>query len=584
MIILLNHMRENYLINAAHIFDIEILRSLIIINDGSITDSSHSSSTLSNLNDNSTQTLQESMIDIHNHSNYLWLFFIFQLFIFVFYHYWLQICLISFIIYSIYYISMLFIQQISKRGEWYSSLNNNEQKVLGTNYKSLFGDLSSIQSSQNGYFLNDLHNQLGSPQAYRIWMGPEPALMLAHPQAVKDFWGQHNEKCVERNVSLGWPLEMLMGNGVGFRSLPDRNRITKYFHQCFGASQVRHFDTQLELTVSKFFNNYSSEFLQYQNIRYFAHDVSVHLFLGKIGFDYLNELHELVDELGHLMNEAFNGRWTNLPLIGYYLLPSSYPLRKRIRLFNTRTRNVLMKIINIYQQTSMVNNGDDTITNNNISLLEYFAHDLKPTITFDELTDTIIEGLLAPNDGTAGTFMYTLLLLGMHPNIQETARQEIQSLTDLSLKSLSTTTYLDQILSECQRLCPIFMFNVPEFSSKSMIISGIQIPKNTMVMLDVISLNHNQDTWSDPLTFRPERFMTPVLPATLKAYHGFGNGHIRRCLGQYVIKNLHRLFLAHLLNQKQILLIDQIKNIHDIKRCRLPFIYIPTQSVRLVQL
>jgi len=129
------------------------------------------------------------------------------------------------------------------------------------------------------------------------------------------------------------------------------------------------------------------------------------------------------------------------------------------------------------------------------------------------------------------------------------------------------------------------MFNVPEFSSKSMIVGGIHIPKNTMIMLDVVSLNHNQDAWQpDPLNFRPERFDAPVSSTTLKAYHGFGNGNLRRCLGQYFIKSLHRLFIAHILSRKQIQLIDNIKNTNDIERYRLPFIYIPAQSVRLVDL
>ena len=82
---------------------------------------------------------------------------------------------------------MLFMRQISKCGEWCSTPNRNGQRVLSTNYQSFSRDLSSIQASQNGYLLNDLHNRLNYPQLYRIWMGPEPALLLAHPQAVKDF-------------------------------------------------------------------------------------------------------------------------------------------------------------------------------------------------------------------------------------------------------------------------------------------------------------------------------------------------------------------------------------------------------------
>ncbi len=69
---------------------------------------------------------------------------------------------------------------------------------------------------------------------------------------------------------------------------------------------------------------------------------------------------------------------------------------------------------------------NNDIDDNNISILDHFARDPNPPITFDELTDTIVEGLLAPNDGT---FMYTLLLLGIYPDIQQKTRQKIKNRT-----------------------------------------------------------------------------------------------------------------------------------------------------------
>ena len=47
------------------------------------------------------------------------------------------------------------------------------------------------------------------------------------------------------------------------------------------------------------------------------------------------------------MTEAFDARWTNLPLIGYYVLPTSYGLRKRIHRFHDRFRNVLSKVMSV---------------------------------------------------------------------------------------------------------------------------------------------------------------------------------------------------------------------------------------------
>jgi cytochrome P450 len=55
------------------------------------------------------------------------------------------------------------------------------------------------------------------------------------------------------------------------------------------------------------------------------------------------------------------------------------------------------------------------------------------------------------------------------------------------------------------------MLNVPEFSCKSMTVGGIHIPRNKMVMLDVVSLNHNQDAWqSEALTFRPASMFSSI--------------------------------------------------------------------------
>lgn len=263
---------------------------------------------------------------------------------FIVYRFWFQFSLASFVIFGIFGLYRFFLVQISKRGQWPSESDANEEVIAGSDYQSFFGDLPGIQASNNGHYLYDLHKELNQPDVYRIWMGPEPALMLAHPRAVKEFWSQHDEKLVERNVNLGWALNMIMGYGVGFRSMADRNRITKYFHHAFGSSQVRHFDCELETIVDEFFRHHSTGSLQSSDIKYLAHDAAIHLFLGCVGMNYVTELHCLVDELAELMTEAFNARWSNVPIIGYYLLPCSYILRQRIIIFRKRVKDTLSKV------------------------------------------------------------------------------------------------------------------------------------------------------------------------------------------------------------------------------------------------
>jgi len=71
MVNLLNHMREHYLPSTmCHIFDVEFPRSLIVINEDLLKDSSESSPT--------SQTVETPSQDVYENSGYLWLILLLQ--------------------------------------------------------------------------------------------------------------------------------------------------------------------------------------------------------------------------------------------------------------------------------------------------------------------------------------------------------------------------------------------------------------------------------------------------------------------------------------------------------------------------
>ncbi|CAF1066450.1 unnamed protein product [Adineta steineri] len=464
---------------------------------------------------------------------------------------------------------------ILQKGKW--SRRGANSIVLGTPFRFPFGDLPSMQTCQNGYYLNKIHQQLGHPKVYRIWMGPQAALMLAHPDSVRQFWNQHNERMIERDVKLGWPLIMLMSQGLGFKSYADRNRINKYFHGSFASARMHLFETHIEQTVISYIDKilankpHDTLFDMQHELKYLAHDVGLHLFCGAHATEYLSELHEIVEELEELMSITFDAKWLNVDGI-HRLLPASYRLRSRISSFRARFMTILIKLID------HLNYDNDE----NDSVLARFVRDLNACeITFEEFMDTTIEGLLAPTEGSAATFTYTLILLAQYPHVQAKLRESIRHLgNSFDLTHLHNVHYLDHILVECQRLYPIFMFNVPELASSDMVIDDICLPKNTMVILDVVSLNRNENVWPQALVFKPERFET-ITEEQRKAVHAFGNGRSRRCLGEHMIKAMHKLLVAHIVQRYEISLPEPIETI---KRKRRPFIYVPEQLLHFTPL
>lgn len=75
---------------------------------------------------------------------------------------------------------------------------------------------------------------------------------------------------------------------------------------------------------------------------------------------------------------------------------------------------------------------------------------------------------------------------------------------------------------------------------------GYDIPKGTMVIFHAGALALDEEIWSDPFEFRPERFMNLDKKEKTKGYMPFGAGR-RSCPGSSMgLLHLH-LLLANLL-------------------------------------
>ncbi|KAI8093088.1 cytochrome P-450 cyp509A1 [Halteromyces radiatus] len=179
-------------------------------------------------------------------------------------------------------------------------------------------------------------------------------------------------------------------------------------------------------------------------------------------------------------------------------------------------------------------------------------------LTNDELMGDLGIFFVAGHDTTAFALTAAVYYLAKHPDIQEKARQEVNNVLcpdgepkeDILVTAEQTKefVYLNQIIKEVLRLNgSVVTLVTPRRATEDVIISGVMIPKNTLVNVNIYDLHHNPDVWTNPEMFNPDRF-APGAEADQKIGAGLSCGS-RVCIGQNFSLMEQRVILAGLLRR-----------------------------------
>ncbi|KAK7303834.1 hypothetical protein RJT34_14751 [Clitoria ternatea] len=152
-------------------------------------------------------------------------------------------------------------------------------------------------------------------------------------------------------------------------------------------------------------------------------------------------------------------------------------------------------------------------------------------------TDQIIKGLalamlFAGTDSSAVTMEWSLSNLLNHPEALKKARDEIDTHVGqdrlLSESDLPKLPYLRKIILETLRLYPPAPMSIPHVASDDLTIGEFNVPRGTMVLINVWAMQRDPQVWPEPTSFKPERFDEDGLDKKLAA---FGMGR-RACPGE----------------------------------------------------
>lgn len=195
---------------------------------------------------------------------------------------------------------------------------------------------------------------------------------------------------------------------------------------------------------------------------------------------------------------------------------------------------------------------------------------LEVGLTDEHILLTVQELIGAGFDTIASTLQWSVLFMTTHPEIQEKVHTEIRNHVGKErypeFDDLERLPFTEATLIETMRHSCIFPFALPHSTTKDTEVNGYFIPKDTLVFMNLWSINHDRETFTDPDKFSPYRFLSEDGKSVVKidTFLPFGGGR-RRCPGEQLAKMELFLFFATMMQRCKFSPISKIMPVIDSK-------------------
>uniref|UniRef100_A0A453ICQ2 Secologanin synthase n=4 Tax=Aegilops tauschii subsp. strangulata TaxID=200361 RepID=A0A453ICQ2_AEGTS len=371
------------------------------------------------------------------------------------------------------------------------------------------------------------------------WFGPIPKVTIADPELAKSVLSDKSGHFEKPKFPALWKL---LANGLlnheGEKWVKHRRLLNPAFHLEKIKCMLPEFSACCEELVGRWTESIGSsggmhELDIWPELKNLAGDV---ISRTAFGSSYLEGM-----KIFQLQTEQAERLIANIRRIlipGYLSLPT--PNNKRMYQVNNEVESILHGLI--AKRTKAIKEGESTKDDLLGLLLEsnmrhtYDNGQSSMGMTNEDVIEECKTFYFAGMETTSVLLMWTMIVLSMHPEWQDRAREEVLSLFGKNkpgyegLNRLKTVT---MILYEVLRLYPPSI-HFSRKTCKKVLIGDKRYPAGMMIELSVLLMHHDPDIWgSDVHEFKPERFAEGISKASRNsgAFLPFGWGP-RICIGQ----------------------------------------------------
>ncbi|PAA88473.1 hypothetical protein BOX15_Mlig019189g1, partial [Macrostomum lignano] len=177
----------------------------------------------------------------------------------------------------------------------------------------------------------------------------------------------------------------------------------------------------------------------------------------------------------------------------------------------------------------------------------------------DQLAYCLADLFIAGSDTTTNTLLWSLLLMAVHPEVQDRVHSELAGVVGSgrlpNMRDRPLLPYTDAVIHEVMRYRPIAAMLLPHtpLDRAGTRLRNYWIPGNTLIAFSVISVHQDPGHWATPLEFNPGHFLdetgTKFRPS--EYFMPFGLGR-RACMGEALARMETFLFFACLMLSFQV--------------------------------
>ncbi|KAF8393262.1 hypothetical protein HHK36_021503 [Tetracentron sinense] len=398
---------------------------------------------------------------------------------------------------------------------------------------------------------------------FLVWFGPTARLTVSDPDLIREIFSSLKSEFYEKNESH--PLvRQLEGDGLlslkGEKWAHHRKIITPTFHMenlkllipLMGKSVVEMLDKWSEMADSGEVEMEVSD--RFQTL---TEDIITRTAFGS-SYEDGKAIFRLQAQQMVLAAEAF--RKVFIP--GYRFFPTkknrnSWKLEKEIKkslvkLIYRRKQNSCDEMLDGYPKDLlgiMIRAGGSKEIPRGLN-----SQSSSSTITVDDIIEECKSFFFAGKQTTANLMTWTTVLLAMHPQWQELAREEVLRVCgarDIPTKDdVAKLKTLSMILHESLRLYPPAIATIRR-AKADVELGSYMIPRGTELLIPILAVHHDPVLWGhDATEFNPARFSEGVARAAKHpmAYIPFGLG-ARTCIGQNLAILQAKLAIAIILQR-----------------------------------